>query len=88
MTTTHAPTSEWDGYPLTITKDELRRALGNPSKFSFREKYLTNQVIERELNMSLAEYRLIHVFTVDQSRALYRFFCLKPEQLNVNAQSR
>lgn len=85
---TTAQQNEWDGYPLTITKDELRRALGNPSKFSFREKYLTNQVIERELNMSLEEYRLIHVFTVDQSRALYRFFCLKPEQLNLHAQSR
>ena len=82
-TAAHATnTWEWAGYPLTISKVELRRALGSPSRFSFREKLLTDSVIESVLRISVNQYRLIQVFDVEQSRALYRFFCLTPQHFD------
>jgi hypothetical protein len=79
---------EWAGYPLTVSKDELRRALGSPSRFSFREKLLTDSVIESVLRMSVEKFRLIQVFDVEQSRALYRFFCLTPEHFQHGSKTR
>lgn len=61
---------------LTLTKSELKNELQCTTWARFYKVLLTRDVIERELKLSLVEYKRIREFTVDQTRILRRYFNL------------
>lgn len=67
--------------PLTITKSELRDALGCREVRRFNRVYMTDTVLGEILGLGSREvYNRIREFNVMQTRALIDFFRLGPEQ--------
>ncbi len=69
-------------YPLTVTKSELKRALGITNDRRWRQKVMTDQVITEVLNMSIAEFKSVHEFDVLKTRVIIDFFRIPPERFN------
>ena len=65
-----------DTVTLTITKSELKEALGCTTWGRFYSKFLTPEVIENVLGLSTSEYKRIREFSVPQTRALRQYFRL------------
>lgn len=67
-------------HPITITKSELKRALGCTNDRRWRNKIMTDEVITKVLNMSVDEFRTVHEFDVMKTRTIIEFFRLPPER--------
>ena len=66
--------------PVTITKAELKRALGITNDKRWRNKIMTDAVITSVLEMSVDEFRRLHEFDVLRTRKLIEFFSIPPDR--------
>jgi len=66
--------------PVTITKAELKRALGVTNDKRWRNKIMTDQVITDVLGMSIDDFKRVHEFDVLRTRAIIEFFSIPPDR--------
>ncbi len=69
--------------PRTLSKKEIRTALGCTSQRAWRQKFFTDRVLVEVLQITREEWNHVQVLDAHQTKAVIAFFELKPESFTV-----